>query len=100
MFDLLIIAKEQERKGESIIHLELGEPAAPPPSEVVRATKEAIERGKVGYTPPAGIHELREAIAELMSDVGFGFAVDIDDIAVVTANFSLFQLLSILCDPG
>ena len=100
MFDLLIIAKEQERKGESIIHLELGEPAAPPPSEVVRATKEAIERGKVGYTPPAGIHELREAIAELMSDVGFGFAVDIDDIAVVTANLSLFQLLSILCDPG
>src|SRR6202011_5652048 len=56
-------AKELERQGRAIIHLELGEPdfhAAPP---VVEALKIAVAGGRDRYVSTRGIPALREAIA-------------------------------------
>jgi aspartate aminotransferase len=59
-------ARELERAGRSIIHLELGEPDFHPSATVLEAAKRALDAGRDRYCPPAGLPELREAIAEYL----------------------------------
>jgi aspartate/methionine/tyrosine aminotransferase len=56
-------AKELERQGRSIIHLELGEPDFHPAAPVVDALRGAVAAGRDRYVSPRGIPALREAIA-------------------------------------
>lgn len=63
-YEILSRAQELERKGQQIIHLEIGEPDQATFENVRQAGVEAIEGGQTRYTPSAGSRELREAIAE------------------------------------
>jgi aspartate aminotransferase len=56
-------AKELEKQGRSIIHLELGEPDFHPAAPVVDALRGAAAAGRDRYVSPRGIPALREAIA-------------------------------------
>jgi aspartate/methionine/tyrosine aminotransferase len=56
-------AKELERAGKSIIHLELGEPDFHPAAPVVAAVQEAVAAGHDRYCATRGVPALREAIA-------------------------------------
>lgn len=56
-------AKDLERQGRSIIHLELGEPDFHPAPPVNEALRRAIDAGKDRYCPMLGVPALREAIA-------------------------------------
>ena len=60
---MLARAQELEKSGREIIHLEIGEPDFATPDHISLAGKQAIATGKTRYNPPAGIRELREAIA-------------------------------------
>src|ERR1700674_3516877 len=59
-------AKELEREGRSIIHLELGEPDFHPAAPVVEALRAAVSAGRDRYCPTRGVPALREAIAEYL----------------------------------
>jgi len=59
-------AKELERAGRSIIHLELGEPDFHAAAPVVDAAREALAAGRDRYVSTRGIPALREAIAEYL----------------------------------
>jgi aspartate aminotransferase len=59
-------AKELERAGRSIIHLELGEPDFHPAAPVVDAACQALRAGRDRYVSTRGIPALREAIAEYL----------------------------------
>lgn len=63
-FSVLGKAKELEKQGKSVIHLEIGEPDFTPPKEAIKALIESLERGETHYTTAQGILELRKAIAE------------------------------------
>ena len=56
-------AKELEKQGRSIIHLELGEPDFHPAAPTVDAVRAAVAEGRDRYVSPRGIPALREAIA-------------------------------------
>jgi aspartate aminotransferase len=56
-------AKELERQGRSIIHLELGEPDFHPATPVVDAVRDAVAAGRDRYVSTRGVPALREAIA-------------------------------------
>ena len=56
-------AKELERQGRSIIHLELGEPDFHPAAPVVDAMRDAVAAGRDRYVSTRGVPALREAIA-------------------------------------
>jgi aspartate aminotransferase len=56
-------AKELEKQGRSIIHLELGEPDFHPAAPVLDAVRAAVAAGRDRYVSPRGIPALREAIA-------------------------------------
>jgi aspartate aminotransferase len=59
-------AKELERQGRSIIHLELGEPDFHPAAPVVNAVRNAVAAGRDRYCSTRGVPALREAIAEYL----------------------------------
>ncbi len=56
-------AKELEKLGRSIIHLELGEPDFHPAAPVVDALRTAVAEGRDRYVSTRGIPPLREGIA-------------------------------------
>jgi aspartate aminotransferase len=59
-------AKELEKQGRSIIHLELGEPDFHPAAPVVDAVRSAVAAGRDRYVSPRGIPALREAVADYL----------------------------------
>ena len=59
-------AKELEKEGRSIIHLELGEPDFHPAAPVVDALRAAVANGRDRYVATRGIAPLRTAIADYL----------------------------------
>src|SRR5499425_886803 len=66
-FEVLNRARDLERQGKAIIHLEIGEPDFSTPPNIVEAAIAALHAGWTHYGPSAGYAELREAIAEEVS---------------------------------
>ena len=64
VMDVLEKAQELERRGERVIHMEVGEPDFDTPECINEAGYRAICDGKTHYTHSLGLMELREAISE------------------------------------
>src|SRR5689334_12963080 len=62
--DVLVKARALEARGRRVIHLEVGEPDFPTPEHIVEAGARALRAGQTRYGPPAGLPELRDAIAQ------------------------------------
>src|SRR5436305_15148465 len=60
------------RAGKDIISFCIGQPDFPAPENVQEAAIRAIRSGKHGYTPSAGIDELREAAARYLGAMRAG----------------------------
>ncbi len=56
-------ALQMEKEGREIIHFEIGQPDFATFENICEAGVKAIRSGKTRYTPPAGMMELREALA-------------------------------------
>jgi len=99
-FEVLARAKALEKQGREIIHLEIGEPDFDTPSNIKEAAIKAMEAGYTHYVPAAGIPELREAIAEYLSE-SRGIDVDPEEV-VVTPGAKPIIFFSILAcvEPG
>src|SRR3989449_1695386 len=93
-------AKELERQGRSIIHLELGEPDFHPAAPVKEALKRALDDGKERYCPVLGVPPLREAIAAYLNQTR---NLNVSSANVVVApgcKIALFMAMMALVDPG
>ena len=66
-FEVLNKARALERQGKNIIHLEIGEPDFDTPPNVVEAGVKALQQGWTHYGPSAGLPDLRQALAEYVS---------------------------------
>ena len=76
-FETLAKAKELERQGKSIVHLEIGEPDFDTPEHIRDAAKQALDDGFTHYGASAGQIELREAIAKhQMERQGYDVSAD------------------------
>lgn len=80
-FETLAKAKELERQGKSIIHLEIGEPDFDTPEHIRDAAKQALDDGFTHYGASAGQMELREAIARHQTERQ-GYEVSADSVIV------------------
>ncbi len=67
-FEVLVKARALEAKGRDIVHLEIGEPDFDTPGNIVDAATDALHRGFTHYGPSAGLPELRETIAQYVSE--------------------------------
>ena len=67
-FEVLVKAKGLEAQGRDIVHLEIGEPDFDTPRNIIDAAVDALHRGFTHYGPSAGLMELREVIAQYVSE--------------------------------
>ena len=92
-------AKELEREGRSVIHLELGEPDFHPAKSVNDALKRAIDDGKDRYCPVVGVPALREALAAYLRGTR-NLSVSPQNIVVAPGcKIALFMAMMALIDP-
>ena len=69
------------REGRDIVSFCIGQPDFPTPRHIQDAAVEAIHGGKHGYTPSAGIDELRAAAARSMGALR-GLTIEPDEVVV------------------
>jgi aspartate/methionine/tyrosine aminotransferase len=67
-FEVLVKAKALEAKGRDIVHLEIGEPDFDTPANIIESATDALHKGFTHYGPSAGLPQLREAIAQYVSE--------------------------------
>ena len=67
-FEVLVKARALEAKGRDIVHLEIGEPDFDTPRNIIDAGCDALHKGFTHYGPSAGLPQLRETIAQYMSE--------------------------------
>src|SRR3990170_3351653 len=79
VMDVMAAAARIEAAGGRVVHMEVGQPAAPAPSTAIAAARAALAAGRLGYTETLGIPSLRARIARHYSDF-HGVAVDADQI--------------------
>ncbi len=97
---ILARARELERQGRDIIHMEVGEPDFPTPEPVVEAGIAALRAGHTHYTPALGLPVLREAIARYYAD-RYHVALEPARIAVTPgASGALLLAMAALFNPG
>ena len=99
-FAVLARARELERQGRDVIHLEIGEPDFETPPHVAEAGIAAIRAGHTHYCQTAGLPELRETAAAYLARTR---GVPVSPASMLVANgakpFLFFTVLA-TCGPG
>lgn len=95
-FVVLAEVAKLQAAGKDIVSFCIGQPDFPTPANIQDAAVAAIRGGKHGYTPSAGIAELREAIAKYVSRTR-GVAVSPEDVVVGAGAkpFIAYAILSV-----
>jgi len=93
-------AKELEKLGRSIIHLELGEPDFHPAAPVVDALRSAVAAGRDRYVSPRGIPALREAVAEYLKRTRKVHAAPEQVLIAPGCKMALSLAMMALIEPG
>jgi len=98
VMDILARARELERQGRDVVHMEIGEPDFPTAPLIVEAGMAALRAGRTHYTPALGLPDLRAAIAASYS----GTAEVDPECVVVTpgASGALLLIFGVLINPG
>ncbi len=93
-------AKELEKQGRKIIHMEVGEPDFYPPKIVKSALSEVYDQGYTKYGDSKGMIEFREAIAKKTSEQ-YDMKIQKHNVMVSPgARFSVFLAISTLLNRG
>jgi (5-formylfuran-3-yl)methyl phosphate transaminase len=92
VMEVLERAREMERQGIDVIHLEVGEPDFDIPPAVKDATCRALEEGLTHYTHSLGDLELREAICRHYSDM-YNVSVKPEQIVVTSGTSPAMMLV-------
>src|SRR5690242_12217088 len=100
VMDVMTAVAQREAQGAHIIHMEVGQPAAPAPATAIRAAQAALSRGRIGYTETLGIPSLRAKIARHYQDA-YDLALDPARVVVTTGSSGGFILAFLsLFEPG
>lgn len=91
VMDVLRAANERQAAGGRVYHLEVGQPGTGAPSIVVETIRNAVGRGRMGYTDAMGIPPLRRRIARHYQDI-YGIDLDPARVAVTTGSSGAFLL--------
>jgi aspartate/methionine/tyrosine aminotransferase len=100
VMDVMAAADRIEASGGHVIHMEVGQPAAPAPRTAIAAAHAALEQGRIDYTSALGIPSLRQRIARHYRDF-YGCAVDPERVVVTTGSSGAFILAFLtMFEPG
>ena len=100
VMDVMAAAAQREALGARVIHMEVGQPAAPAPSTAIKAAQAALVHGRIGYTETLGIPSLRARIARHYKDT-YDLVLDPARVVVTTGSSGGFVLAFLaLFEPG
>src|SRR5260370_4369304 len=100
VMDVMAAAARIEAAGGHVIHMEVGQPAAPAPKVAIAAAQAALADGRIDYTSALGIPSLRARIARHYRDT-YGCTVNPDRIVVTTGSSGGFILAFLsMFEPG
>jgi len=100
VMDVMAAAARIEAAGGHVIHMEVGQPAAPAPQSAILAAHAALNQGRIDYTSALGIPSLRQRISRHYAET-YGFAVDSERIIVTTGSSGAFILgFLAMFEPG
>ncbi len=100
VMDVMAAAGRIEAAGGRVIHMEVGQPAAPAPACAMAAARTALASGRLGYTETLGIPSLRARIARSYAET-YGIVVDPSRVIVTTGSSAGFILAFLsLFEPG
>ncbi len=100
VMDVMAAAARIEAAGGRVIHMEVGQPAAPAPAAAIAAARAALSSGRIGYTETLGVPSLRARIARHYADA-YGVSVDSARVIVTTGSSAGFILAFLaLFEPG
>ena len=100
VMDVMAAAARLEAQGRRIIHMEVGQPAAPAPRTALEATRAALSSGRLGYTEALGIPSLRARIARHYAEA-YGLEIAAEQVIVTTGSSAGFILAFLaLFEPG
>src|SRR4249920_399645 len=100
VMDVMAAAAQIEAVGGHVIHMEVGQPAAPAPKAAIAAAHKALDEGRIDYTSALGMPSLRARIAQHYRDA-YGCAVDAERIVVTTGSSGGFILAFLaMFEPG
>lgn len=85
VMDVMAAAARIEAAGGTVVHMEVGQPAAPAPATALKAAQAALVHGRLGYTAALGIPSLRARIARHYAQT---YRVDLDPERVVVTTGS------------
>jgi aspartate/methionine/tyrosine aminotransferase len=91
VMDVMRSANERVIAGESVLHMEVGQPSTGAPKGVIDAVKKAVGDDKLGYTDALGIPALRHRIAQHYT-AQYGVKVDPERVVVTTGSSGGFVL--------
>src|SRR5215471_9810601 len=69
VMDVMAAAAAREAQGAHIIHMEVGQPAAPAPATAIKAAQTMLAHGRISYTETLGIPSLPAPIAGNYKDL-------------------------------
>ena len=99
-FEVLAKARRLEAEGMDVIHLEIGEPDFDTPPNIVASGIEALKRGETHYGPSPGFPDVRERIAQEVSDTR-GISVTGDNVVITPGGKPImFFIMLALVDYG
>jgi aspartate/methionine/tyrosine aminotransferase len=100
VMDVMAAAAQCEARGAHIIHMEVGQPAAPAPQTSIRAAQAALAQGRLGYTECLGIPSLRTRIARHYGEM-YDLGLDPGRVVITTGSSGAFVLAFLaLFEPG
>lgn len=100
VMDVMERAAEMERRGQGVIHLEVGEPDFDTPEPIKEACMRAIRQGETHYTHSVGLVPLREAICEHYAEK-YGVEVSADQVLITSGTSpAMLLLFSALLERG
>jgi len=100
VMDVMAAAARIEAAGGHVIHMEVGQPAAPAPGVAIAAAQAALADGRIDYTSALGVPSLRARIARHYRDT-YGCQVDAERIVVTTGSSGGFILAFLsMFEPG
>ena len=99
-FEVLAKAKALESQGKNIIHLEIGEPDFDTPSNIIKAAQDALSNGYTHYGPSPDLMEVRERIAQEVSETR-NISVSANNVVITPgAKPIMFFAMLALVDEG
>jgi aspartate/methionine/tyrosine aminotransferase len=100
VMDVMAAAAALEAKGARVLHMEVGQPAAPAPATARQAAQAALSAGRIGYTETLGIPALRARIVRHYGD-NYDLTLDPARVVVTTGSSGGFVLAFLsLFEPG